>query len=384
MKFLPLVWAGLWRKRVRTILTMLSVAIAFGLYATLDGVTAAFDDALIAMTSAVRLRAASRINVRAGLPLSYRTRIEAVPGVRDVGVVTFVGGYYRDSVDFIEVAAIDVDRIASGGSFDVDPAYVEEMHRVRTGAIIGPELVRRYGWKIGDRVTVRSPYWSQADGSLDWTFDIVGVYAIPDGAFPADGNFWINFDYFDEARAFAKGRVTFYTVRVDDGERATAIAAEIDALFANSPDETLTQSEEDYFRAQIDRVGNIGFVVNSIIAAVLFALLFVTGNTMMQSLRERVPELAVLKTYGYSNVAINSLVFAESAVLCVTAAAVGLGVATALFPTMFEAMGVAPVPLDKSTLFGGFGLAIFFAAVSSWLPTLRVQRLNVVDALAGR
>ena len=384
MKYLPLVWAGLWRKRVRTILTMLSVAIAFGLYGTLDGVTAAFDDALLAMTDAVRLRTASRVNVRAGLPLSYRARIESVPGVRDVGMITFVGGYYRDSTEFIEVAAIDVDRIASGGSFDVDPAHIEAMHRVRTGAIIGPELVRRYGWKIGDRVAVRSPIWSQADGSLDWTFDIVGVYRIPEGAFPADGNFWINYSYFDEARAFAKGTVTFYTLRVHDAERAAAIGAEIDALFANSPDETLTQSEQDFFRAQIDRVGNIAFIVNSIIGAVLFALLFVTGNTMMQSLRERVPELAVLKTYGYSNATLNLLVFAEAALMCVTAAAVGLGVAAVMFPTMFEAMGVAPIPLEKSTIVGGIVIALAFAGVSSWLPTRRVQRLNVVDALAGR
>ncbi|HVJ30670.1 MAG TPA: ABC transporter permease, partial [Gammaproteobacteria bacterium] len=195
MKFLPLVWAGLMRKRVRTVLAMISVAIAFWLYGTLDGVTAAFDDALIAMTSEVRLRTQSRQNVRAGLPLAHRARIEAVPGVRDVGFVTFVGGLYQDSVDFIEVSAIDIERVDAGGSFDVDPAQVEAMRRLRTGAIIGPELAQRYGWKIGDRVTVRSPVWAKEDGSNDWTFDIVGVYGIPEGAFPADGNFWINYDY---------------------------------------------------------------------------------------------------------------------------------------------------------------------------------------------
>jgi putative ABC transport system permease protein len=383
VKYLPLVWAALWRKRVRTILTMLSVAIAFGLYATLDGVTAAFDDALVSMTSAVRLRTQSRVNVRAPLPLSYRARIESVPGVRDVGVLTYVGGYYRESVDQIEVIALDIDRI-DRGSFDVDEASVEAMRRTRTGAIIGPELATRYGWKIGDKVTVRSPIWSKADGSNDWTFDIVGTYGIPEGEFPADGGFWINYAYFDEERAFAKGTTAFYTVRVDDADRAAAIAAEIDALFANSTDETLTQSELAFFQAQIERVGNIGFIVNSIIGAVLFALLFVTGNTMMQSIRERVPELAVLKTYGYSNTVINALVFAESALLCVTAAAVGLAVAAVMFPTMFEAMGVAPIPLEKSTLVGGVMLAVALAAVSSWLPTWRVQRLNVVDALAGR
>jgi putative ABC transport system permease protein len=384
MKFLPLVWAGLWRKRVRTVLAMTSVAIAFWLYGTLDGVTAAFDDALIAMTSDVRLRTASRVNPRAGLPLAYRARIESAPGVRDVGMIAFVGGYYREQADRVDVSAVDVERIATSGSFDIDPAHVEAMRSNRTGAIIGPELVRLYGWKVGDRVTIRSPVWAQADDSNDWTFDIVGVYGIPEGAFPADGNFWINYAYFDDARVFAKGMVTLYTVRIEDGERAAAISAQIDALFANSAFETLTQSERDFFGAQIDRVGNIALIVNSIIGAVLFALLFVTGNTMMQSIRERVPELAVLKTYGFSNLAVTLIVFAESAFLCVTAAAVGLSVAAVLFPTMFDAMGVAPIPMQKSTLIGGIGVAIALAAVSSWLPTWRAQRLNVVDALARR
>jgi len=384
VKYWPLVWAGLWRKRVRTLLTMLSVAIAFWLYGTLDGVTAAFDDALISMTSAVRMRTQSRINVRAGLPLAHRARIESVPGVRDVGMITFIGGTYRDSVDFIEVAAIDIERVATIGSFELDDSYVQAMLHTRTGAIIGPELVRLYGWQIGDRVTVRSPVWSKADGSQDWTFDIVGTYSIPEGAFPADGSFWVNYDYFDQERAFAKGTVSFYTLRVDDADSAAATGAAVDALFANSANETLTQSEKDFFGGQIERIGNIGFIVNSIIGAVLFALLFVTGNTMMQSIRERVPELAVLKTYGYSNTAVTLLLFAESALLCGTAAAVGLGVAAALFPTMFEAMGVAPIPIETSTLVGGAALALAFAFVSAWLPTWRAQRLNVVDALAGR
>jgi putative ABC transport system permease protein len=282
------------------------------------------------------------------------------------------------------VAAIDIDRLATMGSFDLADAYVEAMRRVRTGAIIGPELVRLYGWKIGDRVTVRSPVWTKVDGSNDWTFDVVGTYGIPEGAFPADGNLWINYGYFDEERAFAKGTVTFYTLRVEDADRAAAVGVAIDALFANSADETLTQSELEFFSAQVERVGNIGFIVNSIIGAVLFALLFVTGNTMMQSIRERVPELAVLKTYGFSNTAVTLLVFDESALLCVTAAVAGLAVAAALFPTMFDMMGVAPIPIETSTLAGGVVVAFLLAVVSAWLPTWRVQRLNVVDALAGR
>jgi putative ABC transport system permease protein len=117
---------------------------------------------------------------------------------------------------------------------------------------------------------------------------------------------------------------------------------------------------------------------------VLFALLFVTGNTMMQSIRERVPELAVLKTYGFSSSSVTLLVFAEAALLCVTSAAVGLGAAAFMFPTMFEAMGVAPIPIEESTLVNGVGLAALLALVSSGLPTWRAHRSSIVDALAGR
>jgi putative ABC transport system permease protein len=384
MKYLPLVWAGLWRKRVRTLLTMLSVAIAFLLFGLLDGVTAGFDYALTRLTDGAKLRTASRTNIQNGLPLSYRARIASVPGVREVGPWTFFAGYYRDPANDIDSFALDIEHFSVTEDVVVDPASVEAMRTTRTGAIVGPELMSLYGWKVGDRVTLKSRVWTQANGSSDWTFDIVGTYSVPEGAFPADDGFWINHDYLDEARTHSKGTVTLYGVRIDDAAHAATISAAIDALFANSADETLTQAERDYFRAQIDRVGNIAFIVGSIIVAVLFALLFVTANTMMQSIRERTPELAVLKTYGFGDFAVAALVVAESALLCLTSAAAGLAVAAALFPTMFAAMGAARLPLDTSTIVLGAAIAAGFALVSALLPVWRAQRLRLVDALAGR
>jgi putative ABC transport system permease protein len=261
---------------------------------------------------------------------------------------------------------------------------LEAMKRTRTGAIIGPKLAANYGWKIGDRVTLKSRVWTRKDGSNDWPFDIVGIYGIPHGAFPADENFWINYDYFDEARALGKSTVTFYIVKVNDAGRTTEISAAIDRLFANSTDETLTQTAAAAIHAEIARVGNINFIVGAIVSAVLFALLFVTGNTMMQSLRERIPELAVLKTYGFGNGAIAGLVVAESALLCVTAALLGLGIAAAVFPAAFDSMGVAPLPLEGSTVVSGVGFALLLALASALAPLWRAQTLNLVDALAGR
>jgi len=384
MKYLPLILAALRRRPARTILTMISVAVAFLLYGLLDGVTASFDNAIDRLTDASRLRTASRISVVAGLPLAHRARIEGVAGVRAVGLWSYFGGYYREPANGIDAAAIDVDRLATLIDVIVSDEALEAMRRTRTGALIGPELVARYGWKVGDRVTLKTRTWTLKDGSSDWEFDIVGVYGLPAGAFPADGNFWINHDYFDEARAFGNGTVTSFTTKIDDARHAGEISAAIDRLFANSSDETLTQSETEFIHAQVDRVGNIDYIVGSIIGAVLFALLFVTGNTMMQSIRERIPELAVLKTYGFGDATVATLVIAESAVLCVSAALVGLSVAAGIFPSVFDAMGIAPLPLEPIVLVSGVALALAVAALSAAPPLWRARRLTIVDALARR
>jgi putative ABC transport system permease protein len=384
MKYLPLILAALRRRPARTVLTMISVAVAFLLYGLLDGVTASFDNAIDRLTDASRLRTASRISVVAGLPLAHRARIERVAGVRAVGVWNYFGGYYREPANSIDAAAVDVDRLATLIDVIVSDEALEAMRRTPTGALIGPELVARYGWKVGERVTLKTRTWTRKDGSNDWELDIVGVYALPAGAFPANGNFWINYDYFDEARASGNGTVTGFTTKIDDAAHAAGISDEIDRLFANSSDETLTQSETEFIHAQVNRIGNINYIVGSIIGAVLFALLFVTGNTMMQSIRERIPELAVLKTYGFGDATVATLVIAESAALCVSAALLGLGVAAGIFPSVFDAMGIAPLPLEPIVLVSGVACAFAVAALSAAPPLWRARRLTIVDALARR
>ena len=323
MKYLPLVWANLWRKRVRTVLTMISVVVAFVLFGILDGVTSAFD---LAVERIQRRQSSGRSLVSGADECRSRTskRIESVPGVRAVGFMAFFGGYFQERKNPINGAAIDASRFKTLMRVIVPDEQMEAMKRTRTGAIIGTELVDRYGWKIGDRVTLTSP-WTRKDGSIDWEFDIVGIYTLAEDEFPDNDNFFINYAYFDEARAFGNGSVHAFSVTIEDAESAAQIAEDIDRLFANSPDETLTRSEEDTIHAEINRVGNISFIVNAIVSAVLFALLFVTGNTMMQAIRERTPELAVLKTYGYSNGTLMALVVLEAALLCLTAAGIGLG-----------------------------------------------------------
>ncbi len=383
MKYLPLVWAGLWRKRVRTVLTLLCVVVAFTLFGMLHGVTAAIDGIVDAMSD-TRLRIMSRVNILEALPLAHMQRIATVPGVEGVSYYNFFAGYHQDPRNGVQVGAIDVETFnAIYPDIQLEPRYVEAMKQTRNGALVGEDLAAERGWKIGDRLPLGSAVWTRKDGAQSWDFEIVGMYRSPSGRVPTT-ELWVNYAYFDEARAARNGTVTLYFVKINDPSRAAEISENIDALFANSMFETQTQSEKDWLRAQIAQIGDMAFFVNSIIAAVMFALLFVTGHTMMQSVRERIPELAVLRTYGFSNTAIVSLVFTESLVLCGVAAGLGLGIAAAISPAIYRELNAGGLTMPLSVVALGLALAAAFALASALLPALRAQRLSIVDALAGR
>jgi putative ABC transport system permease protein len=383
VKFLPLIWAGLWRKRARTVLTLLAVIVAFVLFGVLHGVTAAIDGIANQMSD-TRLRLQSKVNIQEALPLAHMQTIEAVPGVAEVGFYNFFAGYYQEPANSVSVGAIDVERLdAVFPEIELEPDHVDAMLRTRNGALVGRDLAAQRGWKIGDRLPLKSAVWTRKDGASDWTFEIVGEYGSSSGKVPTN-ELWINYSYFDEARAFANGTVTLYFVQIDDASRSAQIAEEIDRRFANSPFETQTLNEKDWLRAQIAQIGDIGFFINAIIGSVLFTLLFLTCNTMIQSVRERTPELAVLKTYGFSNARVVGLVLAESLLLCGFAAAIGLWLASIVSPMIYRAIEAGGISLPMNVIALGFAVAALVALVSAALPALRAQRLSIVDALAGR
>jgi putative ABC transport system permease protein len=383
MKYLPLIWAGLWRKRARTILTLLSVAVAFVLFGVMHGVVAGIDG-MVANMSDTRLRIQSRVNITEPLPLAHLARIESVEGIGTVGYYNLFGGYYQEPSQGVAVGAVDVDRLtAIFPEVDMPKDAVEAMRETRNGALIGRDLAAQRGWKVGDRIPIRSSIWQRKDGAVEWTFEVLGVYEFADGKIPSN-EMWINYGYFDEARAAGNGTVTLYFAHIADPKRAAELAEKVDRLFANSTFETSTQNERDWIRGRIAQIGDIGFFVNAIIGAVMFALLFLTGNTMMQSVRERIPELAVLKTYGYSNVGVTALVFAESILLCAAAAGLGLGIASLASPRVFRALGAGGMGMPVSVVATGLALAVLVAVVSALPPARRAHTLKIVDALAGR
>lgn len=381
MKYFPLLWSGLWRKRTRTWLTLASITIAFLLFGLLQGVNAAFGHSVSA-ARLDRLYVQSKVSFTEPLPSAYQSQIETVPGVDKVSYANWFGGYYQDPKNFIFSYPLDAERFF--GLYPevvVSPEAIQALVTTRTGAIVGTELVKKYGWKIGDKVPLKSQIWTHPDGSDSWDFDIVGIFDYPGDANQSSA-FYFNFKYFDEGRAFGKGTVGWYVVHLTDVTKATEVAKSIDALFANSQDETKTQNEKENTQSFLRQFGDIEFMVTGIIGAVFFALLFLTGNTMMQSIRERVPEFAVLKTLGFSDAGVLSLVFGESLLLCVGAALIGLGGATLMFPAMKAVVGVASLPPVVVAL--GLGLAVLLAILIGLWPAAKVRRLSIVDSLAGR
>jgi putative ABC transport system permease protein len=383
VKYLPLVWAGLWRKRVRTVLTLVCVALAFTLFGALHGVSAAISGIVDAMSD-TRLRIMSRVNITQPLPLAHVARIATVPGVEGVSYYNFFAGYYQEPGNGVDVGAIDVETFdAIYPEIQLEPRFIEAMRQTRNGALVGEDLAAERGWKIGDRIPLGSAVWTRKDGGSAWDFEIVGTYRSPSGKVPTT-ELWMNYAYFDEARANANGTVTLIFVKIAEASRAAQISEAIDTLFANSMNETQTQNEKDWLRGQIAQIGDLGFFINAIIVAVMFTLLFLTGNTMAQSVRERIPELAVLKTYGFTDAAVMTLVLFEALLLCAVAAGIGLGIAAVISPAIYRAIGAGGLALPWSVVAVGLGIAALVALVSAVAPAWRVQRLNIVDALAGR
>ena len=381
MKFLPLVWAGIWRKPVRSLLTLFSIANAFLLFGILQGFSDGLDHA-VTETHADVLLSFSRVSQIKPLPISELAQIKTVRGVRAVMPLIAFPATYRTPTQFVPAQAIDPSQLTSvEPSLAIPKSTIDAWMRMRTGAIVSDRLARRYGWKVGDRAPLRSLYVQNRDGSNIWPVDIAGIYSSSGDLMFANAML-INYDYVDQGRASDTGEASAFVIRIDDPARAGEVAASIDRLFANSPHETKTATVRQIAQNQLKQLGDIGLVVHAIVAAVFFALLFSVGTLMMQSVRERTPELAVLKTLGFTDRGLMALILSESMLLCLAAAAIGLGLAAAAFPIARRLIGFN-VEAGPLTLLG-FGLAVALALASGLPPAVRAMRLRVVDALAGR
>lgn len=383
MKFLHLVWAGIWRKPGRAILTLASVVNAFLLFGLLQGFVSGLNGA-VEETHADVLITASRISQIEPLPMSLLPQIRQAPGVRAATpIIIFHGAYRTAAAVNMRGFAVDPDSFAATNPDEVVPAAdIAAMKRARAGVVLPATVAGTFGLKIGDPLPLKSLLWSNKQRTPAWPLQVVGIYKTNPRDIFFGAALLANYDYVDQARTQSAGTASIFLVRVDDPARAGDVAQRIDALFANSPNETKTESERQLAADSIKQIGDIGFVVRAIVGAVFFALLFSVGAVMMQSVRERTPELAVLKTLGFSDRSILGLIVAEALILCLFSAAIGLGLAALLFPVIRVGIGfnihAGPV------LLAGFALAASLALVSGLPPAIRGMRLSIVDALAGR
>ena len=386
MKYLPLLWAQLFRKKTRTVLTVLSVLVAFLLFGLLEAVQTAFESGADS-ADAKRLLTTARYSIIEPLPMGHAPRIERVPGVVGVAYADWFGAKYQNESNAFAVFAVDPARyLDMYPEFVIPPEQRAAFVKTRTGAVAGRILADRYGWKVGQKLPIASEIHAKTDGSLDWEFDLVGIFDAEDPAVRANTEVvLINVAHFDEARQFNRGKTGWYIVRVADADQARGIAAEIDRMFMNSPDETKTAPEKEFAIGFAKQIGDIGALVTRILFAVFFTILILTGNTMAQAIRERIPELAVLKTLGFSNATVTGLVVGEAALLLFIGAGLGMAGAAALIPGINSATGgrFPPLFVDGVTWAWAAGVAAALAVAIGLPPAWRVNRLRIVDALAG-
>jgi putative ABC transport system permease protein len=380
MKYLPLIWSGIWRKPGRSILIFLQVAVAFTLFGVLQGLKTGVDHA-IAAARADLLIVHSRLSFGVPLPIGLLEQIRSVPGVREAIPVDLSVATYQNPNQHVGLVAIRPDKgWLSAFTFTIAPAYVKAFRATRTGMLVRAGLAKKYGWKIGDRIPLMAMV-AQRGGATVWTFDMVGTFTDSDIG-GGDSNVLINYDYWNEARASGKDNVNHFNVEIADPHAAARMSDAIDARFANSPNETRTESIREMAQEGLQSIGDLEFLIRAVVAAVLAALLFATATMMTQSVRERTSEIAVLKTVGFTNRVVFALTLAESAVICVTAGGVGLAIATLAFPYASKFVHGLSMPL--TIVLAGLVSALIVALISAAVPAALAARLEVATALADR
>lgn len=379
MKFRRLIFANLFRKKIRLILTVGSFAIALVLFTFLAVVKSAFNRG-IDIAGADRLVVVDRVGLMNLMPISYAEKIAAIPGVKAVTHDHWFGGVYQDEKNFFPQFVIDVENHRKVyPEFKVPDEQWNNFVKDRQGAIAGARLAQRFHWKVGDRIPLKTTIY----GAATWEFNLDGVYHTdkPDGD---EGQFWLQWKYFDETvPAAIKSTAGWYIIKLDSPDDAVRVAQAIDEKFANSSHETKTETESAFAAGFAKQFGNIEFLILTIGSVVFFTLLLVTGNTMAISVRERTGELAVLKAIGVTDRSVLVLVLAESMAIAFFGGLLGLFLAWGAIPVISGALTglLPPLLLSKTMLLLGLVFAIFVGAASGLLPGIGAMRMRVVNAL---
>ena len=383
MKYLHLVWAGLKRRKLRTLFTLLSTFFAFVLFGLLAATKTAFQGG-IDVANAERLFVMSKVSIINPLPASYRQRLETIEEIEAISPSAWFGGYYQEEKNFFaQFSADDSYLDMYSDQLILSQEERDAWNRDRTGALLGEALANRFGWKVGDRIPIITPLYQQADGSNTWEFTISGI--MRGSSEKVDTTYMLfHNEYLEEGRAFGKGTTGWYTIKVADVSQSESVAARVDEMFMNSSFETKTMPEDAWVKSFISQVGNIGKIFASIVTVVLFTLFLVTANTMAQGVRERTSELAVMNVLGFSRQKLAALMMTESIVLILIGGSLAVLVAVFLSKGMAaQLQGFLPgFYFGPDAIALAFGLMLLLGVLSGLVPAFRALTMRNIEGLA--
>jgi putative ABC transport system permease protein len=379
MKFLPLIWKNVWRRRFRTTFTLLSIFIAFLLFGILMTVRNSFAFG-VQIAGLDRLVLINKISLIMPLPYSYQARLEAVPGVAMATHNTWFNGIYQDPANFFaNIAVVPEPFMTIYPEYRLPPEQMKAWLDDRQGAIVGRDLADRFGWKVGDRIPLQGTIYRPKSGDV-WEFNISGIYDADDGVDKTQ--FFFRYDYLDENRQFGEGSVGWYIVKIEDGSRAVEMSRAFDAMFENSSAETKTTTEKGFVESFASQVGDIGTMMIAVSTVVLVMFGLVAASTMAQSVRERTSELAVLKTLGFTGPAILAMVLAESLFIACLGGGLGLGLAWLIVQQGDPTNGLLAIfVLPPRDLWLGASLMAGMGILAGMAPAVAAMRLKITDAL---
>jgi putative ABC transport system permease protein len=381
VKFPPLIWKSLWRRKIRTIFTLACIFIAFLLFGVLMTIRTAFSLG-VELAGMDRLVLIHKVSLIMPLPVAYQARLATVPGVQVATHNSWFGGVYQDASNFFAQIAVEPEPF-----LEIYPEYIlppdqkEAWLADRQGAIVGRDLADRFGWNVGDRIPIQATIWQPKSGTgTTWEFNLTGIY---DGEAGVDKTkFFFRYDYLDENRQEGAGLVGWYVVKIDDPSRSVELAQRFDEMFANSDYETKTTTEKGFVEAFANQIGDIGRIMIAILVAVLFSILLVVANTMVQAVRERTSEIAVLKTLGFTDGAVLALVLGESVFVAAIGGAAGLALAWLFVQQGDPTGGLLPMfVLPGRDMVVGAALVAALGLVAGALPAAQAMRLRITDAL---
>ena len=380
MKFLPLIWANLTDKKLRTAFTFLSIVFAFLLYGVLGSIKNAFAGGA-EFAGVDRLRMIHKVSIVQALPVHYYDRIIATEGVAHATYVLWFGGEYQDPRNFFPQLAVNPTYLDVYPEYELDAKERKQWLATRTGAIVGAALAERFGWQVGDRIGLRSTIYSQAGGKDTWEFTLEGIFTGADDSVD-EAQMFIHHEYMEESSPFARGEVRWFVIAVESDAEPAVVAARLDAQFANSSTATKTSTERAFLQSFVNQVGDTATIITSIVGVTFFVILLVVGNAVAHSVHERRPQLAVLKAVGFSDVRVMCFVIGECVLLCSSAGVLGMLLAVWAMQSGVSTLGMSGVlHLSTSDIVEGSLWIALLAVASSVLPAVSALRLQVATGL---